>query len=131
MKLLGGPRTPSTFSCVIPILTMPCGVQTFASRHRIHISKAEKAISVKPIKTIIHFSLRFFIVGSSIVNIDFSFGLRVCSRRGGGEWLESRLEPVFGCQPAQAVSPLSGRGLPRGRLPPRNRTCASRRIRLD
>ena len=27
--------------------------------------------------------------------------------------------------------PVSGRGLPHGRLPPRNRTCASRRIRLD
>ena len=26
---------------------------------------------------------------------------------------------------------LSGGGLPHGRLPPRNRTCASRRIRLD
>ena len=27
--------------------------------------------------------------------------------------------------------PVSGRGLPHGRLPPRNRTCALRRIRLD
>ena len=54
-----------------------------------------------------------------------------CAREVEEFALTCPVDPAWREFTVQLLRTAPGRGPPRGRLPPRNRTCASRRIRLD